>query len=277
MSKLFGLGRAASELVRKAKDRNIDRKRPMSDYVRSRARVLTSLLDLLSGSRQSRPNQRPPQPPRPPGDSDQRSGAPPVTSGFGVPPTPPRPPEPPAGVPGDEEFDNIQLLGRDASYDPEDWRVVMEGMRLTPGSSNVYGYYFESESRTHGILYVTFLREHSDGKREGPGTTYGYYSVPASKYHEFKKASAASAGKAVWDYLRVRGTVYAHQHNYRLIQAIGEYVPRKATRRGFRTRNLPDPGVGRRSFRRSTLPERLFAAPDRGEPDRGEPDRGRPG
>jgi hypothetical protein len=180
---------------------------------------------------------------------------------------------------GGEEFDDVQLLGRDAGYDQGDWQVVMTQMRLTPGSSNVYGYYFEFEARTTGILYVTFLATGVGGQRSGPGPTYAYYTVPGRKYHEFARATETSAGNAVWDYLRVRGSMWQHQHNYRLIQPQGDYVPRKATQAGFRTRNVPAIGIGRREYRRSTLPERLFprnnrGTPDRGAPDRGEPDRG---
>ena len=196
----------------------------------------------------------------------------------------------PPGDDGELGAGDFRLLGRDASYDPADWQVVMDSLRLTPGSSNVYGYYFEFESRTRGILYVTFLGQNSDGTRSGAGATYGYYDVPGQTYHQFQNAAASSAGGAVWDYLRVRGTQWAHQHNYRLIQVSGDYIPRKATQRGYRTRNLPtlntnrEPAVnargreiGRLEYRRSTLPERIRpidGRPNRGRPDRGEPDRG---
>lgn len=43
-----------------------------------------------------------------------------------------------------------------------------------------------------------------------------------------------------------------------MIQVSGDYIPRKATRLGFKTRHLPAPGVGRRSFGRSTLGPRTF-------------------
>lgn len=214
------------------------------------------------------PQQQPPAT-RPPG---------PLSPGPLAPPPPiVRPPQRPiVGQPEIDDFDDIVLLGRDASYDQEDWRVVMRQMRQTPGSSNVFGYYFEFESRTSGILYVTFLATHRGGERGGPGPTYAYYGVSGRKYHEFQGAAESSAGNAVWDYLRVRGSSYQHQDTYRLVQVQGDYIPRKATARGFRTRNVPVLGVGRREYRRSTLPERLFPHPNRGRPDRGEPDRGQP-
>lgn len=209
----------------------------------------------------SEPPDQPPAPP-PPKDPDQ---------------PPPPPPKPPLGFPDGDDEDEIELLGRDASYHKGDWAAVMAGMRLTPGSTNVFGYYFEFESRTQGILYVTFMAQLPGGKRGGPGTTYAYYDVPGRKYHQFAKASDSSAGGAVWDYLRVRGTVAGHQHNYRLIQSHGDYVPRKATPKGFRTRHVAEIGkAGRRSYRRSTLPERLFVKPNRGRPDRGSADNAAP-
>jgi len=299
---LFGLARNASEYIRRRMSRSVQ----AADEVVSartsdaeRSSLARRLSSLVFGRRDNQPpptrtyrptggQQRDPsQPPAWPGSSgqDQRTGAPPTQPGQpprpretqplppGSPPEPP--PRPPVGMPGGEEFDDVELLGRDASYHRGDWAAVMAGMRLTTGSTNVFGYYFEFESRTQGILYVTFLAVGVGGKRSGPGQTYAYYDVPGRKYHQFARASDASAGGAVWDYLRIRGTIAGHQHNYRLIQSHGDYVPRKATPLGFRTRNVAAIGqTGRRSYRRSTLPERMFARPNRGTPDRGSPDRG---
>lgn len=145
-------------------------------------------------------------------------------------------------------------------------------------SSNVYSYAFDPESRRHGILYVTFLRKWRGETLGGPGPTYAYYDVPVKVFHKFREAAKGSAGGAVWDMLRIRGTLWGHQYTYRLIHVEGEYVPRKATKRGFRTRHVPAIGMGRREFRRSTLPDQIFSrgTPDRGDPDRGYPDRGTP-
>lgn len=147
-----------------------------------------------------------------------------------------------------EVYDEIELLGRDRSYDDENAvSRIMDKMRQV-SSSNVWGYYFELEGNPHtGLLYVTFLAESSPGgkRSQAPGSTYVYFDVPTKKYHEFARASDASAGKAVWDYLRVRGTVWEHQHRYRFIQNEGEYVPRKATRTGFRTRHQQNPFAAR--------------------------------
>ena len=189
----------------------------------------------------------------------------------------PPPPSPPGlGAADDDEGDYIQLLGRDAGYDQGDFDAVMDGMRETPGSSNVYGYFYEREARRTGIMYVTFLARGSDGSRQGPGPTYAYYDVPVRKAHEFQRATAQSAGEAIWDYFRIRGTISGHQHQYRLVHVSGEYVPRKVTPEGYRPRAVPNIGTGRRGFQRNTLPAMRFSRgdPNRGAPNRGEPDRG---
>jgi hypothetical protein len=169
------------------------------------------------------------------------------------------PPAPPA--PEEEIYDDITLLGRDRAYDDDRLGVVMTRMRKV-SSSNVYGYYFEREAGSRnpnaGILYVTFLGGEADD-RSGPGPTYAYYDVPVSKWRQFDAAADASAGGAVWDYLRVRGSAWQHQQRYRLIQVEGDYIPRKATRFGYKTRNLTSGGVGRRSFRRSTRAPQEYA------------------
>jgi len=147
-----------------------------------------------------------------------------------------------------EVYDDIELLGRDRSYDdPNAVDRLMDKMRQV-SSSNVWGYYFELEGSQHsGLLYVTFLAESTPGGKrpQSPGSTYVYFDVPTKKYHEFARASDSSAGKAVWDYLRVRGTVWQHQHRYRFIQNQGEYIPRKATKTGFRTRHQQNPFASR--------------------------------
>lgn len=282
-SKLFGFARQASEYARRRgskaiqqADERIDQSQ-QSQYFKGRRSLVDRLKNLLFGSR-DQPDQpgptgpleairspqpglkRPGHPVKPPGDMTSRPGAPPV-------------------VPPPEEFDQIQLLGRDAGYDQADFDAVMHGMRLV-SSSNVYGYFFEREQRNMGILYVTFLETLPNGKRgTSPGPTYAYYNVPVRKAIQFQKASEESAGHAVWDYLRVRGSVFAHQHMYRLVHVSGEYVPRKATALGYKARAVPNLGIGRRGFRRNTLQPITFSRndPRRGDPIRGEPDRGRPG
>jgi hypothetical protein len=144
----------------------------------------------------------------------------------------------------------------------------------TPGSSNVHSFYFVKERRhntkTGGILYVTFLAwspgmKAKARKGAGPGPTYAYYGMPIATYKKFKhRAMFKSAGKAVWDFLRMRGAgnQARSQYPYQLtrVSALGEpdldaYVPRKITRKGLRTRNLPD------LTGRSTLAPRDFKVP----------------
>src|SRR6056297_372497 len=278
-SSLYGLARKVSEYVRNRHSRQyrraddaIDDSPKQSSYKRSRRglydRFKTILFGRDRGDEQDDPATSPTAPPRP----DQ--------------------PEPAAPVdlrklwPGQQEDDGfgpelgqgeIQILGRDVGYDEADFEAVMEAMRRTPGSSNVYGYFFEREARRTGILYVTFLAQRRGQTGSGPGPTYAYYDVPVKKAVEFQRATQESAGGAVWDYLRIRGTIAGHQHQYRLVHVSGEYVPRKVTPLGYKNRAVPALGVGRRSFRRNTLPEQKFfsrGGPNRGGPDRGEPDRG---
>ena len=200
----------------------------------------------------------------------------------------------------------------------------------TPGSSHVYSYVWVSDEHTvmedggininpygkntstTGTLIVTF-KEWVPGMKQKerpntPGPTYAYASVTRHKYEMF--ASSDSAGEAVWDYLRIRGTVSGHQHAYRLISVTGEYVPRVATPFGFQRRNeemlvvtpedrrmedddtpwikatlqstLPagpltrfGVPIGRESHgRKSGLSWGRISAPNRGAPNRGTPNRG---
>lgn len=129
----------------------------------------------------------------------------------------------------------------------------------TPGSSNVYSFVWVSDEHTieedggisvnlygqrsseMGTLIVTF-KDWAPGMKQkerpvSPGATYAYAGVSRFKYEAFLgSTSPDSAGYAVWDYLRIRGTQSGHQHAYRLISVTGEYVPRIATPYGFRRR-----------------------------------------
>lgn len=224
--------------------------------------------------------------------ADKRTGAPPL---------PPRPITGNAPTGDDELYDDVQLLGRDASYAPEEWQALQAKMRLVD-SSNVYAYAYMPETNRSGTLYVQFLdwtpaKLGGSGERSGPGPTYAYYDVPLARYKDFEGMAASTAGGAVWEYLRVRGSMFEHQYNYRLVQVSGDYVPRKASAGGYKARNTAGMGVGVRrqkgeaarlqlppeaiAFRRVIEPrKRTF---DRGKledgrrpPNRGEPNRGRP-
>jgi len=223
----------------------------------------------------------------PPGGMRSRPGPPPVigSSGSGG----NRPPLTGNAPAGDEDDDDdypiVELEDEGAQPQPQG---IPATMRLV-ASSNVYSYGFDLESRTTGTLYVTFLdytpKEFGgDGSRSGPGATYAYYDFPVPKFRAFEAMAASSAGGAVWDYCRVRHSRFEHQHTYRLIQVSGDYVPRKATAKGFAAR-VPA-GMARDQARirqlapqsmtfRRQLPRRNYtASPNRGSPNRGEPNRG---
>ena len=174
----------------------------------------------------------------------------------------------------------------------------------TPASSNVYSFQYDYR---RSILYVRF-QEHAinpravrmsksggrshvrgelgrtvGGKTGGPGARYAYYDVPPRVFE--RMVVSPSAGGAVWDELRIRGTAYGHRFRYTLSagQVVnvdgqqGVYIPRRVTQQGFRSRTLAIEGTGRRIYGHSALPEerRNFrgrpARPDRGAPDRGRP------
>lgn len=302
-SRLFGLARQISEYVRnrfmpRYRDLDAEQERRASGRLGQHSRRrglpdrLPEILNRRRNERQGADSDAPQEgaPPVQPGATSRpgrvdwqpppsQPPQSPLRPGYSPPIDPPSPPGNTPGAGGEDEFDDIEILGRDAGYDEEDFAAVMTNLRRTPGSSNVYGYFFEREARRTGILYVTFLQTGLNGERiNAPGPTYAYYDVSVVKAVAFERAAPASAGGAVWDYLRVRGSTYGHQHHYRLVHVSGEYVPRKATRAGWMARAVPALGVGRRTFRRNTLSPFRFpnARPDRGEPDRGEPDRGFP-
>lgn len=183
-----------------------------------------------------------------------------------------RPPvQPPAGSPAaGEAEDDIEVFGRSdiGAWTDEQVRASMKGEIMTPGSSNVYSFFWVPDSpmgrsaagSTNGTLFVTFKMWHPgmSKKRGGPGgkgdtagPTYAYSNVPLRKYQTFEEAAEGSAGGAIWDYLRVRGTKYGHQHPYRLSAGVtvpggGEYVPRKAVAAGLWKRTLVNPRTGQR-------------------------------
>ncbi len=147
-------------------------------------------------------------------------------------------------------------------------------------SSSVYSYSFSQETEKFGTLYVTFLAwTPGHGKSHAPGATYAYYDVNLTKYVQFRRAASNSAGEAVWDYLRVRGSAYEHQQPYELVSGVlvqdaGQYIPRKASTKGYMQRAIQDPTGLHGTWARSALPSREYL-PERGTPNRGAPNRGR--
>lgn len=99
------------------------------------------------------------------------------------------------------------------------------------GSSNVYAMKYDMDDLT---FYVCYLGG-SGRNRHGKGPTYGYRGVPPTIAKRL--LDAGSAGGAVWDYLRVRGTAFGHQFDYFLSDTgPSGYVPRKATGVGLKPR-----------------------------------------
>lgn len=160
---------------------------------------------------------------------------------------------------------------------------------LTPESSNVYGMAYDEK---RGILYISYrapgktgetrtgvngcnpfnssgdLAEYSYEVRpfiRGPMYAYGSAGKPVTKDVWHDLLAANSKGGFIWDRLRVCGSMYEHQFPYALVSPsmAGElYVPRKATRLGFRVRAVPTVGRGRRPFELSNLPEQPYATTD---------------
>lgn len=147
-----------------------------------------------------------------------------------------------------------------------------------PNSSNVYAMAYDE---LRGILYVTYrvnvkvgelitdissctgeeYRYRGKENERGPMYSYGGAGnpVPKSVWEEAK--SAASAGKFVWNKLRVCGSFTGHQYKYALVSPSMSgslYIPRKAIiyrdpetnegKLGFRVRAVPTVGRGKRPY-----------------------------
>ncbi len=130
----------------------------------------------------------------------------------------------------------------------------------------------EGEARHGGREQLLGTRGRTvSGKSNQRGAMYAYDEVPVAVYNALLTArnrgkdegpGAGTPGTTVWDKLRVRGSVDGSRYSYRLVQGAvvtqegvsGQYVPCKATKRGFQVRSLADVGSGRRGFISSTLP-----------------------
>ena len=96
-------------------------------------------------------------------------------------------------------------------------------------SSNVHSVAYDFDEST---LYVRFWakkydKDAGDYVPTGPGPIYAYYHVPPQMFLDLLQTD--SPGHWVWDKLRIRGTVFGHRFDYRLVAIAGGYVPRKAT------------------------------------------------
>ncbi len=159
----------------------------------------------------------------------------------GTPPPQGAPPQnkPPVGTfPGQQYIDMIGVASSNVyAIGYNDYTHTMRVQYLASDilGSGVKGRGHSGKNRVRGKLGGTVSRQ-----RGGPGPVYDYYNVPPQVFEQI--ASATSKGRAIWDKLRIRGTIYGHRYDYRLvgasvnrvINAAGvpfaklTYVPRKA-------------------------------------------------
>ena len=173
------------------------------------------------------------------------------------------------------------LAGGEPAWSPEKGYHIttdpFENEVFFPDSSNVYSAAYD-ESK--GILYVTYRAPGSEGTAQsvsicdgkphsyavrpnlrGPMYAYGSAGTPVPKSLWEEMRSSQSAGKFVWDRLRVCGSFVDHQYRYTLVSPSMEgslYIPRKAVvyrdpqtnqeSLGFRVRAVPTVGTGRRPY-----------------------------
>lgn len=122
---------------------------------------------------------------------------------------------------------------------PVDHPIITGQMIQTPNSTNVWAVGYDIESN---YLYVRFRHVDHGGttgaKSGGPGAMYRYAHVMPDEFEKLYKVhqfgnkvgpGAHSPGTFVWEHLRVRGTIHAHQKDYELVGVMHDYVPRKAT------------------------------------------------
>jgi len=176
----------------------------------------------------------------------------------------------------DPQF-NDYVLGGLMPPGPSEPDVFANEQIFKSSSSNVYSMAYDE---LRGILYVTYKAPGSIGRvgdinsctgeeytyairpeERGPMYAYGGAGnpVPKSVWEEAK--STASAGKFVWDKLRVCGSFTGHQYKYTLVSPSMSgslYIPRKAIiyrdpetnegKLGFRVRAVPTVGRGKRPY-----------------------------
>lgn len=199
--------------------------------------------------------------PQPPAAPPQQ---PPVT------PIGPQPIGPPATFPGNIPIDMTKVTGSSNvyayGYDAQTATLRVQFLGNAVSAHAIKGRGHRGKRRARGTLGKTVTNS-----RKGPGPVYDYHNVPKRVFERF--SSAPSKGGAVWDMLRVRGTIYGHKYDYNLVAAsvvdvvipkivkgqltagrrVGRitYVPRKTVGPGmFRQRVIKQ---GSRSFR-SILP-----------------------
>lgn len=216
-----------------------------------------------------------PQAPRRPQGPITPSGAPTRSRTAGRASNVPGSPQP-AAEPWPAE-DSIQTL-------PTRIRGAMESIPfedfspwiLTPQSTHIHAIAYDEGQK---VLYVQFRKDSKpisyvdlisvcSGKTykcgvkpDIPGPIYSYGGagkpVPISIFQAM--IAAEHPGQVLWKQVRVCGSSWQHVFPYTLTDVPqGDIVPRRATRRGLRTRTVPTIGMaGGRGYRQSTLPERI--------------------
>ena len=176
----------------------------------------------------------------------------------------------------DSQF-NDYVLGGLMPPGPSEPDVFANEQIFKSSSSNVYSMAYDE---LRGILYVTYKAPGSIGRvgdinsctgeeytyairpeERGPMYAYGGAGNPVPKDVWEEAKATASAGKFVWDKLRVCGSFTGHQYKYTLVSPSMSgslYIPRKAViyrdpetnegKLGFRVRAVPTVGRGKRPY-----------------------------
>jgi hypothetical protein len=138
---------------------------------------------------------------------------------------------------------NVYAIGYDAQT--MTMRVQYLGTAISHGALSGKGH--RGKDRVKGKLGKTVV-----GKRGGAGPTYDYSGVPPRVFERIR--SAGSKGKAIWDNLRVRGTVYGHKFDYKLVAAsVADVVNIQTGKRMGRVTYVPRRAVGPGSFEGRTM------------------------
>jgi len=181
----------------------------------------------------------------PPTSSTGGSTKPP-RGGSGGSSRPKAPPSRPTSQPtrtgtGGSQFTQPPAQGQPQGPQPPTGRFVSDQyipMQIVTGSSNVYAIGYNPDTRTCRVQFLATsvyadsikgrghkgrgrargkLGKTLSNRRHGPGPVYDYHNVPPGIFKRLQAAS--SKGKAIWDNLRIRGTVYGHQYDYSLSAA----------------------------------------------------------
>lgn len=160
------------------------------------------------------------------------------------------------------------------SVDMNDGEVEIEAENIgytffAPNSTNVYSYRYDDLNENLFVTYRVYrkIQRGSDQRPNEPGVTYQYFSVPPAVWNRFRSRAQADkrGGEEVWDELRQRGTIFGTQYAYSLVEAqVSDgktYVPRRATKKGFKRRAVLDAKRTRRGqpvWDENTLPETDF-------------------